>query len=105
MMFDPKIDLWAIDEVYFQQHGSRCRMWIAPEESDPIVLHEPTRKSIGYFGAVRLRDGKFVYRREENKFNAGYNLETIRCFLKWGVACVRSGYDEKSVTYYAENFF
>lgn len=78
MIVDPGIDLWAIDEVHFQQHGSRCRMWIAPEESDPIVLHEPTRKSIGYFGAVRLRDGKFVYRREENKFNA----QTFWAFLK-----------------------
>ena len=77
-MADPMIDLWATDEVHFQQHGSRCRMWIAPENSDPILLHEPTRKSIGYFGAVRLRDGKFVYRRETNKFNA----EAFWCFLK-----------------------
>ena len=53
-------------------------MWIAPEESDPVVLHEPTRKSVGYFGAVRLRDGKFVYRREENRFNA----DTFWTFLK-----------------------
>lgn len=78
MIVNPKIDLWATDEVHFQQHGSRCRMWIAPEESDPVVLHEPTRKSVGYFGAVRLRDGKFVYRREENKFNA----DTFWTFLK-----------------------
>jgi transposase len=78
MMANPEIDLWATDEVHFQQHGSRCRMWIAPEESDPIVLHEPTRKSVGYFGAVRLRDGKFVYRREADKFNA----ETFWTFLK-----------------------
>ena len=78
MMANPKIDLWATDEVHFQQHGSRCRMWVAPEDSDPIVLHEPTRKSVGYFGAVRLRDGKFIYRREEEKFNA----ETFLAFLK-----------------------
>ena len=78
MIANPKIDLWATDEVHFQQHGSRCRMWIAPEESDPVVLQEPTRKSVGYFGAVRLRDGKFIYRREENKFNA----DTFWAFLK-----------------------
>jgi transposase len=78
MMSDPDIDVWAIDEVRFQQHGSRCRMWIAPEEKDPVLLHEPTRKSLGYFGAVRLRDGKFVYRREDNKFNG----ETFFEFLK-----------------------
>lgn len=77
-MADSAIDLWATDEVHFQQHGSRCRMWIAPENSDPFVLHEPTRKGVGYFGAVRLRDGKFVYRREPGKFDA----ETFLCFLK-----------------------
>lgn len=53
-------------------------MWIASEEKDPVVLQEPTRKSIGYFGAVRLRDGKFVYRRENEKFNA----ETFWSFMK-----------------------
>jgi len=78
MMANPRIDLWATDEVHFQQHGSRCRMWVAPEESDPVVQHEPTRKSIGYFGAVRLRDGKFIYRREADRFNA----ESFWAFLK-----------------------
>jgi hypothetical protein len=53
-------------------------MWIAPETTDPVVLHQPTRKCVGYFGAVRLRDGKFVYRREDHKFNA----ETFLDFLK-----------------------
>ena len=31
-------------------------MWIPPEIKDPVLLHAPTRKSVGYFGAVRLRD-------------------------------------------------
>mgnify|MGYP000076625112 CR=1 FL=1 len=35
-------------------------MWIPKEEKDPIFFHEPTRKSIAYFGAVRCHDGKFV---------------------------------------------
>ncbi len=26
-----EVDLRAMDEVHFQQHGSRCRMWIPPE--------------------------------------------------------------------------
>lgn len=78
MIADPSIDIWATDEVHFQQHGSRCRMWIAPEDVDPVLLHEPTRKSVGYFGAVRLRDGKFIYRREEDQFNG----ETFWRFLK-----------------------
>jgi hypothetical protein len=55
-MTDPQFDLWAIDEVHFQQHGSRSRMWVAPETKDPVLMHEPTRRKIGYFGAVRLRD-------------------------------------------------
>jgi transposase len=69
-MADPNVDLWAQDEVHFQQHGSRCRMWVPPESVDPVLYHAPTRKSIGYFGAVRLRDGKLAYRREPDKFNA-----------------------------------
>jgi transposase len=69
-MKDPSVDLWALDEVHFQQQGSRCRMWIPPEEKDPVVYHHPTRKSVGYFGAVRLRDGRFEFRRENDRFNA-----------------------------------
>ena len=53
-------------------------MWVPPETKDPVLLHHPTRKSVGYFGAVRLRDGKFVFQREETIFNA----ETFLGFLK-----------------------
>ena len=63
------VDLWALDEVHFQQYGSRCRMWVPPEDSNPTILHYPTRKSVGYFGAVRLRDGQFVSAREPDRFN------------------------------------
>lgn len=45
-------------------------MWIPPEQKDPILLHHPTRRSIGYFGAVRLRDGKLFRRRQTQSFNA-----------------------------------
>jgi transposase len=67
---DPDVDLWAIDEVHFQQHGSRCQMWVPPEVKDPVLLHHPTRRAVGYFGAVRLRDGKFLAMREEHMFDA-----------------------------------
>src|SRR5579872_37223 len=77
-MQDPGIDLWAADEVHFQQHGSRCRMWIPPEVKDPVLLHAPTRKSVGYFGAVRLRDGRFVFRRETGKFNGSGFLQILQ---------------------------
>ena len=44
----PSVDLWAMDEVHFQQHGSRRRMWVPPEVKDPVLLHAWTHKSIGY---------------------------------------------------------
>jgi transposase len=59
-----------MDEVHFQQHGSRCRMWVPPEVDDPICLHAPTRKSISYFGAVRLKDGKLVISPPDGMFDA-----------------------------------
>ena len=59
-----------MDEVHFQQYGSRCRIWVPPEVKDPVLPHHPTRKSVAYFGAVRLRDGKFIFARELNRFDA-----------------------------------
>jgi len=53
-------------------------MWVPPEQKDPVLLHHPTRKSVGYFGAIRLRDGKLVFQREEEKFTA----VTFHTFLK-----------------------
>src|SRR5665811_1955246 len=83
-MADPSIDLWAIDEVHFQQHGTACRMWVPPEIVDPVLLHAPTRKGVGYFGAVRLRDGLLIAVREPERFNA----VTCHRFLRtvWRVA-------------------
>jgi hypothetical protein len=43
-----RIDLWALDEVNFQQYGMLCRMWIPPEIKDPVLQHFPDRKSVGY---------------------------------------------------------
>lgn len=48
-------------------------MWIPSETKDPVLLH-PTRRSFGYFGAVRLRNGRLVYRRDTGRFNA------VTCF-------------------------
>lgn len=53
-------------------------MWIPPETKDPILLHHPTRRSVGYFGAVRLRDGRFFFRRETDKFNAATFFEFMK---------------------------
>lgn len=75
---DESVDLWALDEVHFCQHGSRCRMWVPPEDRDPVCLHHPTRKSIGYFGAVRLGDGRFASRREDGKFEGASFWEFLK---------------------------
>lgn len=53
-------------------------MWIPPENNEPVLYHEPTRDKVGYFGAIRVRDGKLVYRRETGMFNA----ESFWDFLK-----------------------
>ena len=45
-------------------------MWFPPEEKLPFVLQQPGRKSVEYFGAVRLRDGKFIFAAENESFNA-----------------------------------
>ena len=36
-----------MEEVRFQQYGSRCRMGVPPEVKDPVLLHHPTRKGVG----------------------------------------------------------
>jgi transposase len=87
-MRDESVDLWATDEVHFQQHGSRCRMWVPPEIKDPVLLHAPTRKSVGYFGAVRLRDGRFLFRREADQFNGATFLGFLRHLRR---ASIRAG--------------
>jgi len=53
-------------------------MWVPPEIKEPFILHHPTKKSIGYYGAVRIRDGKYIYSREDDKFNGA----TFFSFMK-----------------------
>lgn len=72
-----KNDIWFEDECHFQQHGTRCRMWVPPEEKDPIVYHAPTRKSIALFGAVASNNGKMI-----TMSATIFNAETFLLFLK-----------------------
>lgn len=53
-------------------------MWVPPEMKDPVCYHAPTRKSISFFGAVRLRDGKLVMSRPEGMFDAQTCWEFLR---------------------------
>lgn len=52
-------------------------MWVAPEIKSPICLHHPTRKSVGYFGAVNLRTGQLVVQAEKTVFDG----QTFASFL------------------------
>ena len=51
---------------------------VPPETKDPVVYHHPTRKSVGYFAAVRLRNGMFLFRRETGRFNGESFWEVFR---------------------------
>lgn len=71
------VELWSVDECHFQQHGTRCRMWVPSAIKDPVLLHTPTRKSVAYSGAVRLRTGTVIRSR-----CATFNAATFETFLK-----------------------
>jgi len=88
LMADEAVDLWAADEVHFQQHGSRCQMWIPPETKGPVLLHAPTRRNVGYFGVVRLRDGRSQYCRAADKFNGATFSTFVKSLRR---ASIRSG--------------
>lgn len=76
MLNDERLDLWSLDECHFQQHGTRCRMWVPCEDRDPIVLQASTRKSVALFGAVSLRTGTLV-----TMFAPRFNAATFESFL------------------------
>lgn len=73
----PNTELWFEDECHFQQHGSRCNMWIPPENSDPVLMLSPTRKSVSVFGAVCAKDGRFT-----SMLSPVFNAITFLSFLK-----------------------
>lgn len=77
MLKDERLDLWSLDECHFQQHGTRCRMWVPPETKDPVVLHAPTRKSLALFGAVNFRTGQLV-----TMFCPVFDAGTFGAFLR-----------------------
>lgn len=52
-------------------------MWVPPEETDPILLHEPTRRSIALFGAVNLHGGQM-----HALFCEPFNGDTFVVFLE-----------------------
>ena len=55
-------------------------MWVPPETKAPVVYHHPTLNSVGYFAAVRLRDGLFLFRRQTGRFNGESFWEFLKVF-------------------------
>jgi len=62
-------------------------MWVPPEETDPVLLHAPTRKSIALFGAVNLRLGQLV-----TQFSETFNATTFETFLRKVIRHRRKGH-------------
>jgi transposase len=62
----------------FNNTGRAVGCGFHQEIKDLVLQHHPTRKSVGYFGAVRLRDGKFLFAREHDRFNAKTTWEFLR---------------------------
>jgi hypothetical protein len=83
---EKKNDIWFEDECHFQQYGTRCRMWVPPEEKDPVIQHAPTRKSMALFGAVSANTGKMI-----TMDAAIFNAETFLFFLKKVVRSKKRG--------------
>jgi transposase len=52
-------------------------MWVPPEETDPVVLHAPTRKSVALFGAVNLKGGQMI-----SHFNDLFDAQSFLAFLQ-----------------------
>jgi hypothetical protein len=75
------VDLWSLDECHFPQHGTRCVMWVPPEETDPILLPAPTRKTVALFGAVQPESGRLVTRFAP-RFHAGTFEPFLRQLLR-----------------------
>src|SRR6266851_7857987 len=71
----PRLDAGCQRGSLGNRRSALSAAWLALPHVDParnqgpVLLHAPTRKSVGYFGAVGLRDGRFVFRRETGKFN------------------------------------
>jgi transposase len=52
-------------------------MWVPPEQTDPVVLHAPTRKSVALFGAVNLKGGQMIAH-----FHDLFDAQSFLVFLK-----------------------
>lgn len=75
-MNDPNIQLLAEDEVHFQRHTSITRMW-SIKGSQPQIASASTREKIGFFGAINLKSGRLLMKKEQT-----FNSNTFYDFIK-----------------------
>jgi transposase len=75
------MSIWAEDEVDFQQRTSVVRMWWR-RGTQPEIPSAPTRKQIGYWGAVDIRSGRLCARLHEGRFNWMTFHEFLESFLR-----------------------
>jgi hypothetical protein len=63
-------------------------MWEPPKETDPVLLHAPTRKPVALFGAVNLRTGHLV-----TQLCPTFDAVTFGAFSAccWGIAALSGG--------------
>ena len=71
------VDLWAPKST-FNRMARAAGCGFRPRFKDPVLWHARTRKRVGYFGAVRLRDGRFVFRAEMGKCNGASFFQFLR---------------------------
>ena len=51
-------------------------LWVPPEETDPVLLHAPTHKSVALFGVVSLQGGQMI-----SHFNDLFDAQNFPAFL------------------------
>jgi len=69
LMADPTVDCGRPTRCIFSNMGRAAGCGFRRRPKIRFCCIHPTRRSVGYFGAVRLRDGKFFFHRETDKFN------------------------------------
>src|SRR3974390_1050549 len=74
---EPEVDLWALDEVHFQQHSSRCRMWVPPEVKEPVLLHAPHTQKRRIFRSRTITRRKIPLRSRRGKIQCSKLLAIL----------------------------
>src|SRR5262249_9549880 len=82
-LFRCNLEVNRLSQKWGPLHNSKDRGAVCGSLQRPEILWftiTPTRKSVGYFAAVRLRDGEFLFRRESGRFNGESFWEFLKVF-------------------------